>query len=79
MKITKYPDRMRSSVPHQNCPCCGETRSFQIMGNKFIGTDYISTRIECKGFIRTKLIYTDLFMCHTCGAHWEGDPYEKEY
>lgn len=75
----------RFSTPRSICPCCGETKQFQIIHNKFtgrdqfIGVDYISTRTECKGIIRTKLICTDVFMCHTCGAKWESDPYEKGY
>ena len=83
MKIIRQPNRFKTLIPHQICPCCGETRQFQIIRDKrtgrdkFVGTDFISTRTECKGIIRTKLICTDLFMCHTCGAQWEGDSYER--
>lgn len=83
MKIIRQQNRFKTLIPHQICPCCGETRKLQIIRdgltgrNKFVGTDFIFTRTKRKGIIRTKLICTDVFMCHTCGAEWEGDPYEK--
>lgn len=76
MKITKYPNHI-TMTPHQVCPCCGETREFRIINDKLVGVDFIGTQKEYKGFIRTKIVCTDRFACYTCGAEWEGDPYEK--
>lgn len=85
MKITYDPrngneDAKKKANEHCDvCPICGETRSFGVSDEcKFYGILHTGYRSDIKGFFRTRTIYADIYVCHTCGARYESDEYEVQ-
>ena len=78
--------RKEANIDCDICPCCGETRRAQFgsRGNETINDDgklYGISQRKIKfisGFFKIKYMEKDNYFCHTCGAQWESDPYERE-
>lgn len=82
MRITKTSEqassilnmRKRANKGCDVCPCCGEDKPttyynpFEpkgiLTGSKKRGSGFFSSLMVC-----------DLYVCKTCGAEWESDPY----
>lgn len=61
------------------CPCCGETKTVDYYINKGKGIKGISGGIystQTSGLFNTKVLRVDHYVCNTCGAEWESEPYE---
>lgn len=90
MKITKYPrvrsdfeqNREKANIGCDVCPCCGEKRHFYYdqQEKRQKGTGPIMHRSFTHGdFPNIKSMRVDCYVCVTCGAQWESDPYEWYY
>lgn len=87
MKITKTnKDVMRMNnrklIANEGChicPCCDETERLYFdseNGTKGIVDGIIKTWHE--GFFKTRHMRVDCYVCYTCGAEWESEPYQCE-
>lgn len=87
MKITKTADEVklsRARIKSANagcdvCPCCGETKSsMEHFRSGELSKGIVSglSRTWVTGFFKIKHMKCDCYMCLTCGAKWESDPYE---
>lgn len=81
---------LRKSIANQGCdvcPCCGETKTCEdytdeegvmsfLLNGYPKGISYFTCKNYCKGFFKMKYMQIDCYVCYTCGAEWESEPYE---
>lgn len=88
MKITKVPDAYDMNIYEKKkalkdcyiCPFCGESRMMGYHNGKVCGIEEgLLGRQEWvkTGWFKKELMHIDIFICHTCGARWESEPYKN--
>lgn len=87
MKITKRnvkpieTDTIERDIANAGCylcPCCGERKSSKEYLKEEIndkGLIKLSPVIKPKSIFLDNLYKIDRYMCKTCGAEWESEPY----
>lgn len=87
MKITKNAQtaiatKRRKELANegcQTCPCCGESKTFlqYLKENQgFKGVSCGTCRTWVSGIFHPRHMQVDLYVCYTCGAEWESEPYK---
>lgn len=89
MKITYNPinDKFKeleniASVDCDICPICGEDKNFYLSKpgdpTSLQGISQMSCTTWAKGglFCRTKHYKIKHYICHTCGAKWDSEPFQ---
>lgn len=87
MKITNGPVKKRQEELRAEankgcdvCPCCGEDKpryEYALTDDTDRGIVTTIPRHKRVGIIRKRWIITDMYICKTCGARWESEPYEE--
>lgn len=87
MKITKVPDVYDMNIYEKKkalkdcyiCPFCGESRrfTFNITGKCGISDLICRTEWVKTGLFKKEPMKVSIFICHTCGARWESEPYKN--
>ena len=79
-KLQKDSIKKKANIGCNRCPCCGESRSsiqYIQMGRLNKGIISGITKEWTEGFFKTKQMKADCYMCLTCGAEWESEPYDR--
>lgn len=86
MRITKsgeqvWRERTAREIANtgcDKCPNCGETSGFftNLKYGQKGGIMSAGYKSYCKGIFKMKVYRIDRYVCQTCGAGWESDPYE---
>lgn len=77
IKTKEQVDALRLNKEKANegcdrCPCCGKKYGLN-------GLLLPMSKTWCTGFFKTRHYKIDTYICSSCGAVWESDPYEYEY
>lgn len=66
-------NRIQANIGCDICPCCGESKS-----SLYYIKQGILNKGICDGIEKTwgKGLRCDCYMCLTCGAEWESEPYQ---
>lgn len=87
MKITKLPDKYdmnvytKDKISNKNkiCPYCGETKStldYLHNGAEFKGIMELPMEMVKEKLFSYKVINYFKYICNSCGAEWESEPYK---